>query len=355
MACPTRGDHKQLMTSAILSDLPPPPPGKTGWPWTVETRPLPDARPDGTAWPRISIVTPSYNQGQFIEETIRSVLLQGYPNLEYIIIDGGSTDDSVEIIRKYERHLAYWVSEKDRGQSHAINKGLSNITGEIWAYINSDDVYTKGTFARVAEVFGSTSADWVTGDAAYVTEDGRYVRMLKCQEVWDLADIFETLVVAPVQVSVQPSNFMSRRLLLEREPFDETLHYCMDMDLQLRLLLSGFKPNVLKDVLCHARLHEASKTVHSGWGGRFEQERALILERIDLTSVQRYKAQIFRALRDYRKQQVLEAVRQEWMARGRLSAAVALLRAMQADFSLILDRPALGLARRVLFHRLPIA
>ena len=102
--------------------------------------------PNGEAWPRISIVTPSFNQGQFIEETIRSILLQGYPNLEYIIIDGGSTDESVEIIKKYEPWLTYWVSEKDRGQAHAINKGLERCTGEILAYINSDDYYYPGCF-----------------------------------------------------------------------------------------------------------------------------------------------------------------------------------------------------------------
>jgi len=103
--------------------------------------------------PKISIITPSYNQGLFLEETIQSVLNQNYPNLEYIIIDGGSSDNSIEIIKKYEKHLSYWVSEKDRGQTHAVNKGLEKATGEIIGWINSDDVYVKGAFKAVAKAF----------------------------------------------------------------------------------------------------------------------------------------------------------------------------------------------------------
>ena len=108
---------------------------------------LPDSLPDRRPWPRVSIVTPSYNQSEFIEETIRSVLLQGYPNLEYIILDGASTDGSVDIIRKYAPWLAYWVSEPDRGQTHAINQGWRYATGNIVTYINSDDCYLQGTIS----------------------------------------------------------------------------------------------------------------------------------------------------------------------------------------------------------------
>src|SRR5438067_1469746 len=139
-----------MMKGPTLVELPPPPAGKTGWPWTDETPALQSTRPDGSAWPRISIVTPSYNQGQFIEETIRSVLLQGYPDLEYIIIDGGSQDESVEIIKKYEPWLTYWVSEQDRGQSHAINKGFDRSTGLILGWLNSDDVLLPNALATVA-------------------------------------------------------------------------------------------------------------------------------------------------------------------------------------------------------------
>jgi len=124
------GPHDALPCSQRSA---PSPPGKTGWPWTEETSRLPEKMSDGRPWPRISIVTPSYNQGQFIEETIRSVLLQGYPNLEYIVIDGGSSDGSVEILQEYEQWLAYWVSERDRGQADALNKGFRRASGILSA------------------------------------------------------------------------------------------------------------------------------------------------------------------------------------------------------------------------------
>ena len=110
-----------------------------------------------TSYPKISIVTPSYNQTQFLERTILSVLNQNYPNLEYIIIDGGSTDESVEIIKKYEKYLYYWVSEKDKGQSAAINKGFRKSKGEILAWQNSDDIYFPGVFKYIAKLFDKKS------------------------------------------------------------------------------------------------------------------------------------------------------------------------------------------------------
>src|SRR5467141_2605988 len=152
------------MRCPTLAELPPPPAGRSGWPWTQETQSLPSGRADSSPWPRISIVTPSYNQGEFIEETIRSILLQGYPDLEYIVMDGGSTDGSVNIIKKYERWLAYWISENDRGQVHAINKGFSRASGVIYNWINSDDSLRPGALGFIATVNSRLAdADIISG------------------------------------------------------------------------------------------------------------------------------------------------------------------------------------------------
>lgn len=127
-------------------------------------------------YPKISIVTINYNQGDFLEETIQSVLQQNYPNLEYIIIDGGSTDQSLSIIKKYESQLSYWESQADEGQYHALQKGLSKCTGEIMAWINSDDKYLPSSFFAVAEIFNSfPEVKWLMGQAKEYTHYGALV------------------------------------------------------------------------------------------------------------------------------------------------------------------------------------
>ena len=152
--------------------------GRIGWPWTQESAQVPDVMLDGSPWPRISIVTPSFNQVRFLEDTMRSVLCQGYPNLEYIVIDGGSTDGSVELIRRYSEHLSYWASEPDDGQYDAINKGFAQSSGEIMAWINSDDMYLLWTLDIVAEIFGTCpEIQWLTSVAhMYWDQHGRAVR-----------------------------------------------------------------------------------------------------------------------------------------------------------------------------------
>jgi glycosyltransferase involved in cell wall biosynthesis len=157
-----------------LAELPPPPRDKTGWPWTAESAQVGDVTPAGFPWPRITVVTPSYNQGNFLEATIRSVLLQGYPHLECIVVDGGSTDDSQEIIDKYRPWLSYAVSEPDDGQYAAINKGFGVSTGAVMTWLNSDDMLVSNSLRVVGEIFAAhgDTVRWLTGISALWDRNG---------------------------------------------------------------------------------------------------------------------------------------------------------------------------------------
>ncbi len=239
--------------NSLLQCLPSPVAGLTGWPWTEETpTEIYASRHD---WPRISIVTPSYNQAAFLEETIRSVLLQNYPNLQYIVIDGGSTDGSREVIARYAPWLDHWESERDRGQSHAINKGLSRCNGTWFNWINSDDCLLPGALAAVAaahrpdallisgfEVAGPTLATSVplgrtkTGP----TVEDALVNHFICQQ----------------------GMFFRTDAVKARHGVREDLHYVMDLELFADLLLQG-GPEAVSVTSAHLaffRRHVAAKT-----------------------------------------------------------------------------------------------
>ena len=191
--------------------------------------------------PCISIVTPSYNQSEYIEKTIRSVRDQDYPRVEHIVIDGGSTDNSVEVLKAYDEDITYWESTPDRGQSHAINKGLKRATGDILAYLNSDDFYLPGTFEAVADLRRqSPKAGLLHGRCRYVNEQGdkvgsQYGRFDTVAELLDLWDVWWN-----ERQVVQPEVFWTREVYEAIGGFREDLNYVMDYDYWLRTLLAGF-------------------------------------------------------------------------------------------------------------------
>ncbi len=263
------------MRCPTLSELPPPPPGKTGWPWTEETPPLPDVMPDGKPWPSFSITTPSFNQAAFLEHTLRSILLQGYPDVELAVIDGGSQDGSLEIIRKYEPWLAYWVSEPDHGQSHAINKGWARARGDWLAYLNSDDFYFPSALRKTAEAWGwNPSVAVITGGVVFTDEHGRtesqHMPYLKAASPLDLS-----LVLPPDWYLPQQATFFSRRALDAVERcLREDLHYTMDRELMYRMCRQG-KVLLIQEILAGDRHHSQSKRLSKVLDMYREDARAL--------------------------------------------------------------------------------
>ena len=213
------------------------------------------------ALPRISVITPSFNQAGFIEQTIRSVVDQDYPDLEYIVIDGGSTDGSVDIIRRYESRIAYWVSEKDRGQAHAINKGLERATGDIIAYLNSDDCYLEGALKRVATAFDHTpDCDLFHGRCRVVDQEGvrvgeRVGSITRYDEILDLWDVWWG-----GRNFVQPEVFWTRRITEKVGPFREDLFWVMDYEYWLRILRAGGRVGFIDAELAAFRMHPSQKS-----------------------------------------------------------------------------------------------
>ena len=206
-------------------------------------------------YPKISIVTPSYNQGQFLEQTILSILNQHYPNLEYIIIDGGSTDNAVDIIKKYEKHLTYWVTEPDQGQTHAINKGFKMATGEIVNWVNSDDLLEPDSLLTLAHAMEKDpNADVYFGDYRAIDGMNNFIYVRKSAPYH-----FRTLLWGR-QLSCQPAVFFRCRLLERFGYLDQNKNFCMDTEFWIRIASNGVKFRQIKTPIGITRVHIDAKT-----------------------------------------------------------------------------------------------
>lgn len=217
-------------------------------------------------FPKISIVTPSYNQAQFLPETIDSVLGQNYPNLEYIIMDGGSTDGSVEIIKRYERHLKFWCSKADKGQAAAVNEGFSHATGEIMGWLNSDDFYFPGTLHYAAENLDITEPALLFGNCFHFVDGANKAMGSHVDEK------HRRLNLELIDYLIQPSTFWTQRLWREVGPLEAQWSYGFDWDwfIRARRAATSFKPS--SRYLSAYRIHAQHKSSSSG-DRRFEEIR----------------------------------------------------------------------------------
>jgi glycosyltransferase involved in cell wall biosynthesis len=232
-------------------------------------------------FPKISVITPSYNQGKFIQETIESVLEQCYPNLEYIIIDGGSTDNSVDIIKKYQDKIQYWVSEKDRGQSDAINKGFKKSTGDIVCWLNSDDILLPNSLHTVASIFQENKdLDLLNGNTVIIDKNSNILTglfILKQKKWYARHGIYYVN---------QPAMFWKRNIFKTIGFIKEDYHASMDREFLIRVFEHGFRIGQTQEMLAGFRVHPTAKSqgnstnwfirdkaeMYKLYNGRYKQE-----------------------------------------------------------------------------------
>lgn len=256
--------------------------------------------------PKVSIVTPSFNQARYIERTLLSVLEQHCPNVEHIVFDGDSKDGTVDILRRYEPHGVRWTSEKDKGQSDAINKGFRAATGDIIGWINSDDWYARGAFRVVLDYFRDhPEAQWVYGNNFFTDPEGRVIRRFRATP-YTWRRLLYTRLLIP-----QPGIFLRRRVLDECGLLDVELDAVMDYEWWLRIA-SKFEPHFIDRFLAYFRIHDTSKTGHGSakWNELWWREHLQTLQRYEQSSGVRLKGRAGRLLAGVEK----KAARVAWAA-----------------------------------------
>jgi glycosyltransferase involved in cell wall biosynthesis len=226
--------------------------------------------------PLVTLVTPTYRQGRFLEDAIRSVLAQDYPAIEYAVVDGASDDGTVDVIRRYEDRLAWWTSERDRGQADALNRAFTRAGGEILGWLAADDTLLPGAVSRVVEALEcDADALLVYGDAMFVTEEGAEMFRLHARE----PDV-DWMTTAVENVVVQPGSLFRRRAWELAGPFDVDAYYFFDFEFALRVARHGRLVRV-PDLLATYRVHPESKSI--GAPARKARDYARIAERLPPT------------------------------------------------------------------------
>jgi glycosyltransferase involved in cell wall biosynthesis len=223
-------------------------------------------------WPRLTIITPSYNQGKYLEQTVLSVIGQNYPNLEYILVDGNSTDNSIQVIKKYEHRFTWWVSEPDGGQSNAINKGMALASGEWVAWLNSDDLYLPNALGNVMlAAVQNPPASWIVGNTVMIKKKGHLTRAKifhawqnghKADETNPHPDSWLDFICTKWSRTWLPqqSSFWKRSIWSQVGGLDEQFHLAMDHELYGRFARLGYRPLLVKQALAIFRIHEEQKS-----------------------------------------------------------------------------------------------
>lgn len=259
----------ELDSDPKRSAPPLPPAERTGWPWTSDATAIhvPNLT---TTWPRWSVVIPSLNQGAFIEEAIRSVLMQQYPNLELFVMDGGSTDQTLDVIHKYEPVITHWESCSDRGQAHAINKGFKYATGDVLSFLNSDDALLPGAaFAGIGALLQNADAGIAYGHTQVCEHDTTIGE-------WRMQPFSRRSLLLSRGPVVFHVPFLKRDVIKRYGGFHEQLRCAFDYEYSCRLMLAGVTPVVVDQLIAKFRVHAASKTSGSQQDASYYEEEAQV-------------------------------------------------------------------------------